>query len=355
MKDLTINDQKHTVEPYGKTAIIGAGAWGTTLAGLLAENETPAVLWAREEEVVRDINTSHENIKYLRGIRLSPRIVASGSLEEALEGAELVILASPSEHMAPMASMIAMLLKGKPVVLCVTKGLEAGTCMTMTDVIAREFDRVASLGRDYAHDSLAALSGPNLAGEIARRVPSSTVVASRNLLTAKRIQVTLMRNYFRVYTNTDIAGVQLGGALKNIISIAAGISDGLGFGANTKASLLTRGLAEMLRLAKAFGSRRETFMGLSGLGDLMATAMSELSRNRNFGFRVASGQDPAEILKESVAVVEGVKVVRQVVEFGRRRNIDLPICETVMAIVFNGLNPLVAVKALMTRKPKEED
>ncbi|PKK91636.1 MAG: glycerol-3-phosphate dehydrogenase [Candidatus Wallbacteria bacterium HGW-Wallbacteria-1] len=335
--------------------VLGAGAWGTTLADLLSRNNGSATLWAREDEVVHAINEKGENTLFLPGIALHKGLKAESDCEAALKSADFVVFAIPSEHLDNFAESIAPLISPKALLISVTKGLDTISCRTMTQLICQRVSERSGTPISEVESRVLALSGPNLALEVARGIPSSTVIAGIDPEAAQRAQSLFMNDYLRVYTNNDISGVQLGGALKNIMAIAAGISDGLGFGANTKASLLTRGLAEMLRLADLFGARRDTFMGLSGLGDLMATAMSDLSRNRQFGVRIAGGEKPSEYLASSRSVVEGAKVVRQVVAMASRNAISVPICQAVESIIYGDLDPAAAVSQLMRRKPKEED
>lgn len=335
--------------------VLGAGAWGTTLADLLSRNNGSATLWALEPEVAESVNSTGENSLFLPGIRLHSELRASNDREAVLKAAGVVVFAIPSEFLENFAAQCAPMIQPGALIVSVTKGLDKVSCQTMTQLICQAVQRSTGESMESVEKRVLALSGPNLAMEVARGIPSSTVIAGLDPDATLWGQKLFMNESLRVYTNNDIAGVQLGGALKNIMAIAAGISDGLGYGANTKASLLTRGLAEMLRLADLFGARRETFMGLSGLGDLMATAMSDLSRNRRFGFRIAMGEKPEEYLANSRSVVEGAKVVRQVVTLAKKSSISVPISEAVDRIIYQGLDPAAAVGQLMRRKPKEED
>lgn len=338
-----------------KISIIGGGAWGTTIAKLLSEASNNIKLWCYEKAVADSINSTHENVQYLNGVRLPDSLTATTDIKTAVQDAWLVVLAVPSEHYELCVKGIVPYITTNTLFLSLTKGLESGSCTTLTSILKKQLLTSKQYTETSVDSYILAMSGPNLAGEIARKVPSSTVVACLDHNSAQKVQKILMRKYFRAYTTTDINGIQIGGALKNIMAIAAGISFGLGYGSNTEAALMTRGLSEMLRLCPLLNARPETLTGLSGLGDLIATASSTLSRNRSFGYDIAHGADPIKIIKKSKKVIEGAKVVVPVVEFCRQHNIDAPISEAIYNIIYKGLDPTIAVTKLMSRKPKQED
>lgn len=325
----------------GKCAVIGAGAWGTTLSVLLAEGGHLVTLWSFEPDLVPEMKKYRENKKYLSGFPLPETIDIESSLERALNGAELVILAVPTQHLRNQIQSV----KIDPAVLIISasKGLEEKTLKRSTEVIS-----------EYFKGEIAALSGPNLAREIAEGKPAAAAVAAKNQSTAEKAQKFLMRERFRIYTNTDVIGVELGGALKNIIAIAAGCADGLGLGNNAKSALLVRGLAEITRLGVALGAQASTFFGLSGMGDLITTCESVLSRNHRVGFEIAKGKKLPEIINAMKEVAEGVPTARAALELSRKKKIKLPITEQVNRVLFEGLDPYQALTELMTRTPASE-
>jgi glycerol-3-phosphate dehydrogenase (NAD(P)+) len=341
--------------PFKKISIIGAGAWGTTLGKILSEKGAPITIWAYEKETSQAINKSHENSLYLAGFRLSESLKATNSLKSAVKDTDLIILAVPSDHYQSTIKSISPFLTKSTAFLSLTKGLCPNGCAPLTTILVSELIKLEYYDESNINSCIIALSGPNLAGEIARKIPSSSVAACPDHKIAVHIQSLLMREYFRVYTSDDITGVQIGGALKNIIAIATGICAGLGFGKNTEAALMTRGLSEMLRLCPYLNARPETLAGLSGLGDLIATAGSPLSRNREFGFNIARGADPLKLLQKSPKVIEGAKVVVPVINFSAEKSIETPISAAVYNIIYNSMDPYDAVSALMSRKPKQED
>ena len=329
---------------FDRIAILGGGAWGTTLAALLSARAARVGLWCFEAECAATIERSRENRKYLPGIVIPANVRATPDMAEALAGARLLVFATPSAAArATLAAARPHLPPGIPV-LNVTKGLtpEGGV---LTDLIAAELPGAGSL---------AALSGPNLAREVAQGLPGSSVVASADPALARALVALLMGPAFRVYLSDDLAGVELGGALKNIFALGAGICDGLGFGDNTKAAYLTRALVEMTRAGCALGARRETFQGLSGMGDLIATSASRHSRNRSLGERIGRGMTPAEAEAATVGVAEGVGATRVLYALGRARGLDLPITHELHRILFEGTPAREAVGALMGRSPKGE-
>ncbi|MFM2152127.1 MAG: hypothetical protein RL199_562 [Pseudomonadota bacterium] len=331
-----------------KAAVIGAGAWGTALAAVLAEGaRRPVSIWSFEAEVAGDIRERHENSRYLPGTTLPSCIASTTELEQAVEGAGLVVLVSPSHVTRRLLERLAPLLPSQVTLVCATKGIENETLMTMSEVC----EDVLPPER---HPYLAYLSGPSFAREVAQRMPTAVVVASRWERIARQVQTAFARPWFRVYTSTDVVGVELGGALKNVIAIAAGASDGLGFGHNARSALVTRGIAEMSRLALRKGANPLTLSGLAGVGDLILTCTGELSRNRQVGLRLGLGERPEAILASMTQVAEGVRTAKSVHDLAARLRVEMPICERVYEVLFEGLTAREAVARLMTRELKPE-
>lgn len=330
-----------------RVAVIGAGGWGTALSRLVSNQGVDVMLWSYEEDVTGEINSHHENRTYLPGVALPRGLRATPSLEEALEGADGVIMAVPSRFTRRTAEQWASLYVPNTFVLNASKGLDPSTHSTMSKAI---LEAIPSLDPE----SMAVLSGPNHAEEVGRDVPSATVVASRSLSTASVWQNLLSSDSFRVYINPDVLGVELGGALKNVVALAGGMCDGLGFGDNTKAALLTRGLAEMARLGSVLGASPLTFAGLSGLGDLMATAGSRHSRNRWAGEEIGRGRPVEEVLSGTRMVVEGVYTTGSAVVLGRKSGVHVPLAEKILEILEGRCAPGEAVSQLMGRNPAQE-
>jgi glycerol-3-phosphate dehydrogenase (NAD(P)+) len=324
-----------------KITVIGTGGWGTALAVLLNGNGHQVTLWGRLQEEVEPILVYRENKLLLPGVKISERIAVTLDAHAGLRDAEMVVLAVPSHGMRPICRQLKPFLPAHAMLVHVAKGIENETGARMSEVI------VAELGTDR----IAVLSGPSHAEEVGRGVPTAVVVAGANAAT---IQQAFMNDRFRIYTHHDLPGVELGGALKNVIAIAAGCCDGIGFGDNTKAALCTRGVAEMARLGVALGARAETFFGLSGVGDLIVTAFSRHSRNRGFGERLGRGETPAQILASTKTVAEGVKTAQSVRQLTDRLGVDLPISREVFSIIYEDKPPLQAVRDLMTRGAKAE-
>jgi len=330
---------------FKKISIIGGGSWGTALSLLLAGHDLPVTIWAHNPAVAADINSSHTNSQYLPGIDLPSNIQATPDLSEAAR-ADLIVIVVPSKVMRETARALAALnLPDGTVVVSCTKGIEAGTGLLMSQV----------LGEFLPHCRLAALSGPNLAPEIARQIPAASVIGSAHADLLAPLQHVFSSKGFRAYTTDDITGVQLGGALKNIYAIAAGVCDGFGMGDNAKAALVTRSLAEMTRLGMALGGRRETFFGLSGAGDLMLTCFSKQSRNRQFGERLGRGEKPADIIASLKTVAEGVPTALSASECAKRLGIDAPITAEVCAVIHEGKPPRESISCLLGRPPKPEN
>jgi glycerol-3-phosphate dehydrogenase (NAD(P)+) len=330
-----------------KVAVIGAGAWGTALAQLMAGKGDPTRLWAFEAEVAAEINATGENRTYLPGIKLDGRLRASASLAEVLAGAELVLLVTPSHVLRAVISQAATQLPKDVPIVCAAKGIENETLMNMCEVLED------TLPTAY-HPMLAFLSGPSFAQEVARQHPTAVSVAARFEKLAERVQLALASPFFRVYTSSDVVGVALGGALKNVIAIAAGASSGLGFGANTQAALITRGLAEITRLAVKQGANPLTLAGLSGMGDLVLTCTGPLSRNRQVGEKLGRGMRREEIIKDMRQVAEGIKTARSARDLAAREGAEMPIAEQVYRMLYENLPAREALSALLGRSLKRE-
>ena len=324
--------------------VIGAGAWGTTLADHLARLGHQVRIWAREPEVVASINGGHVNTAFLPGATLAPTLEASGDVPAVVADAALVICVTPSHAMRRLGREIGAAASGTPVIVSASKGLEPETLDTMTAVLEETLPR----------SSVVALSGPTFAQEVYARQPTAVVAASHDPAAAELAQQTFSNGHFRVYTSSDVLGVQLGGALKNVIAIAAGMLEGLGLGHNPRAALITRGLAEMIRLGEALGADPQTFAGLAGMGDLILTATGALSRNRSLGVEIGRGRTVAEVLAERRTVAEGVGTAQAAVELGRRAGVELPIAGEVARILFENKHPRQAIADLMERDLKAE-
>jgi glycerol-3-phosphate dehydrogenase (NAD(P)+) len=330
-----------------RTAVFGAGNWGTAFAKVLVDAGNEVTLWARRPDLAKRITDDHENSDYLPGIALPESLRATHDPADALDGAELVAFAIPSQSLRENLVAWASDLPPHATLVSLMKGVELGTTKRMSEVIAE----VAGA----ATDRIAVVSGPNLAREIAQEQPTATVVACVDAARAEAVQAACTAPYFRPYTNTDVVGCELGGAVKNVIALACGIAQGMGFGDNTLASLITRGLAETARLGVHLGADPMTFAGLAGLGDLVATCNSPLSRNRSFGERLGHG-DSLEDAQEAThgQVAEGVKSCRSVLELARHHDVDVPITEAVEAVCFGELTPPAMLDQLMSRSVKRE-
>ena len=322
--------------------VIGAGAWGTALANLLCQNEHPVCLWGHDPARLAQIRETGANPLFLPGIPLWPKIELRDNPEEALQDADCVVIAVPSRFFREVTSRFSAF---SGLAVSVTKGLEYQSGLTMSGVLRTTMPQAAA----------AALSGPTLALEVARGIPAAIVAAHPRPETARRVQALFGRPAFRVYTSQDLAGVELGGAIKNVVAVAAGVGDGLGYGDNAKAALITRGLAEMRRLGVACGARPGTFSGLSGLGDLAVTCYSRLSRNRAFGERVGRGEKVEAVLAGAHAVAEGYPTARAAHQLARKLGIETPIIDEVHAMLYEGKEVRRAVQDLMTRGLKPED
>ncbi len=336
-----------TAAALDRVAVIGAGAWGTALADLLARSGCEVRLWAREPEVVESFGERGENAVYLEGVPLNRGLAVTNSLGSALEGAEVVLWVCPVQYSAALLAEAAHVIPRGAMVVSASKGIEVTTLRRMDEIFA------GALAAEQAR-SLCVLSGPSFAREVAAGMPTAVVVASRDRSARRRVQALFQTDRFRVYTNPDVVGVELGGALKNVIAVAAGVAAGLGLGHNAVAALMTRGLAEMSRLGVALGARHETFAGLAGMGDLVLTCTGGLSRNRTVGVRLGRGETMKEITGKARTVAEGVATVRAVHDLAGRLGVEMPVSAEVYRIVAEGLDPMEALHRLMTREPTSE-
>jgi glycerol-3-phosphate dehydrogenase (NAD(P)+) len=328
-----------------RVAVIGNGGFGTAMALLLVENGHRVTIWGHDEDLIDQVREERENSRYLPGVALPNELEFTHSEEEAVEQAELLVVAVPTLHLRTTLGLFKDLLPVRTPVVSLTKGIESATLARPSQVI-REC---------WPQRQVAVISGPSHAEEVARRVPSSVVAAASSRTFTRRLQKAFGTSSFRIYTNTDPIGVELGGALKNVIAIAAGLVDGLGYGDNTKAALVTRGIVEMRRLAMRMGARGSTFFGLAGIGDLITTSFSPHGRNRAVGLGLAAGRSLEDVLAGMAGVSEGVNTARSVVTLARRHRVEMPICTEVHAILFERKAPADALRLLMTRTAKSED
>ncbi|MDR9387652.1 MAG: NAD(P)H-dependent glycerol-3-phosphate dehydrogenase [Balneolaceae bacterium] len=337
-----------TKKYYKKGAVLGAGSFGTALSAILANNGVEVSLWAREPEIIEGIQSNRRNPVYIPTLELPSSVMAQPDLSKALDGAEFVLIAVPSHAMREISKSIAPMLRGDEVVTHVAKGLEEGTLLRMTQVLEETLKGVIS------NDQLVVLSGPSHAEDVAEGLPTTVVVSCRSHDIATCIQHTFTNDRFRLYVNADVIGVEIAGAVKNIMAIAGGVSSGLGLGDNAMAALMTRGLHEISRMGMAMGAQHDTFAGLAGMGDLIVTCSSEHSRNRRVGWRIAHGESLDEITKSMNMVAEGVKTTRAVHQWAQEHGLEMPITAVVYGMLFDGLDPREAMDTLMTRAPKNE-
>ncbi len=330
-----------------RVAVFGTTSWGTTLGILLARRGHDVTLWARSEEEAGHLNQDRENKRLLPGVPFPSSLTATADGASAFGNVDLVVLCTPSQRLRENLPVLQHHLQGSTVLLSAIKGLEKGSGKRMTQIVHEELPNVAD-------SQLCVLSGPNLSQEVVEAKPSSTVVAAHDLRVAEWVQEIYNSNTFRVYTNDDVVGVELGGALKNAIAIGAGISDGLGHGANGKAAFVTRGLAEITRLSVACGAKPLTMSGLSGLGDVVATCFSNLSRNRYVGEQIGQGQPLSEVLGGMVHVAEGVSTTEAALHLAKKHGVEMPITELTARILFEGLDPKEATASLLNRAPGQE-
>lgn len=328
--------------------MVGAGSWGTALAALATRAGHDVCLWARERDVVRGIREHAENHLFLPGIELPRALEATGNLEHAVAGAEIVMSVSPAQYAGAVMARAAPFLKPDAIVVTASKGIEISTLRRMDEVLGE------LLTADQ-HERLTVLSGPSFAAEVVRGQPTAVVAASGSEEARLMVQAALQGPSFRVYTTEDVIGVELGGALKNVIALAAGVVAGVGFGHNTLCALITRGLVEITRLGVAMGASRPTFFGLAGMGDLVLTCTGAVSRNRTVGVELGRGRSLGDILGDMTAVAEGVKTAEAVHALATRYQVELPVCQQVYDILMGRTDPREAAHNLMTRDPKPED
>lgn len=330
-----------------KISVLGAGSWGTALAKLLADKEHDVTLWGRREDQANAIESSRENALFLPGIRLPPRLHATSDLDQALQGAEMVLVAVPTHGLRDVLRNASRSLPSPVPLVSATKGVENDSLMMVSEVFEAEIP--------WSRKYFAALSGPSFAKEVATGQPTVVVAAAQDIALAEHVQRAFFSDgVFRVYVSTDVVGVELGGALKNVIAIAAGASDGMGFGHNARAALITRGVAEMATLVVKLGGEPLTVAGLAGMGDLVLTCTGELSRNRHVGIELGRGRKLAEILSGMRQVAEGVRTARSAYELGVREGVGMPIVNEVYSVLYNEKDPRVAVYDLMVREAHRE-
>lgn len=326
-------------------AIIGAGGWGVALSVLLHDNGHKITLWSALTDEVKLIRETRENVSKLPGIIIPNDVIITSNIEEAVNGKEILVFAVPSSFIRKTSELVKPFIKNNQIIVSVAKGLEDDTLFTLKQVI-----------NDVMPDiKVAVLSGPSHAEEVSRHIPTSVIAASTDRKTVKLLQEVFMNNTFRVYGCSDVLGVEIGAATKNVIALAAGIGDGLGFGDNSKAALMTRGMAEIIRLGKAMGAKKETFNGLSGMGDLIVTCTSMHSRNRRAGILIGKGMRMQDALDEIKMVVEGVYSAQAVLHLAKKFNVEMPITESINNILFLGMDPREEVIKLMNRDKKFED
>ncbi|HKK25163.1 MAG TPA: NAD(P)H-dependent glycerol-3-phosphate dehydrogenase [Gracilimonas sp.] len=328
--------------------VIGAGSFGTALAMVLEQAGNKVQIWAREEEIANRINEDHINPSYLNDIQLSEDIVAYNNIEQCLQSQDMVVFATPSHALREVAKKIKPCLDGHEILVTVAKGIENDTFMTMSQVLIEVMD-----GTTY-EDNIGVLYGPSHAEEVGKLRPTTVVAAAYSTRTAKIIQETFLTPMFRVYVNNDVIGVEIGGSVKNIMAIAAGIVDGAELGDNAKAALITRGLHEMKRMGQMLGAHSDTFSGLTGMGDLIVTCTSSHSRNRSVGFRIGQGEKLDDIINSMNMVAEGVKTTKSVKDWAEKNNVEMPITQAVYSVLFENMDPRDALYKLMTRDPKDE-
>jgi glycerol-3-phosphate dehydrogenase (NAD(P)+) len=326
--------------------VIGAGSWGTTLADLLASKGYPVTLWAYEADLVERMKVSHENDLYLAGAKLSENLGFTNDLKEVVRDKELVLFVPPSQVLRPLLAEVADLIQPDTLLVSASKGIENNTLKTMSEVFAELLPAETS-------SRVAYLSGPSFAREVVERLPTAVAVASTDSAVLNQVQKIFSTDKFRVYTNSDVVGVEIGGALKNVIALAAGVSDGLGFGHNTRAALITRGLAEMARIGITKGADALTFSGLAGMGDLVLTCTGDLSRNRTVGVALGQGQKLDDILADMSMVAEGVKTTLSAYQLARKLGVETPIIDQMYGLLYNGKDARQAVAELMLRDLKQ--
>lgn len=330
-----------------KIAVLGAGSWGTALAISLGTKGYPVSLWARDEGMTQHINEHHENVRYLKGSSIPGSVVALSDLQEAVEKARMVVLAVPSHAIREVARKCSPYVERETYIVNTAKGFELETLKYLSTAIEEEMP-------SHMVNNVAVLSGPSHAEEVGKGMPTTIVVAAKKRSTAEYVQDVFMSDTIRAYTNPDVIGVQLAGALKNVIALATGISDGLGFGDNTKAALMTRGIAEITRMGVKMGANAMTFAGLAGIGDLIVTCTSMHSRNRRAGIQLGQGKSLEEVLEGMGMVVEGVRTTKAAHRLSEKYGVEMPIAENVYKVLFEGQDAAGSVRGLMTRGKKHE-
>ncbi len=330
-----------------EVAVLGAGSWGIAVSTLLSYNKHKVILWEFDHQEMEKLSTQKEHKQKLPGIIIPDEVKITNQLELAILSADMLILALPSHTVREVAERIRAIGLKDPILVNLAKGIENDTLLRMSEVLKQVLP--SSL-----HQKITTLSGPSHAEEVARKIPTTVVVAGFKEKAARDVQQAFMNPYFRVYTNSDIIGVELGGSLKNIIAIAAGICDGMGLGDNSKGALLSRGLAEIIRLGEKLGAKRDTFAGLSGLGDLVTTCISKFSRNRYVGEQVGRGRSLKEIERQMAMVAEGIKTARSAYQLSLVHQVEMPITQQVYQVLFENKKPKEAITELMTRDPKSE-
>lgn len=328
-----------------RVAFLGAGSFGTSLGILLGNKGVTVSLWDRDENVVKDINVNRKNDKYIKNLNIPINVTAYKDLDKALDGAKYVVLAVPSHVIRVACKNLKNKIDKDVIIINIAKGIEEGTNFRLSQVINQELP----------NNKVVVLSGPSHAEEVAKGIPTTLVASSENMEYAKKVQDLFMDKNFRIYTNDDIIGVEIGGAVKNIIALAAGVCDGIGFGDNSKAALMTRGMAEIARIGIKMGGKAETFFGLTGMGDLIVTCTSMNSRNRRAGILIGKGKTTKEAIDEVGMVVEGIKACKAFYDLKEKEGVTMPITDIVYKVLFDGVKAESAVKLLMERDKKKEE
>ncbi|MGM0507710.1 MAG: NAD(P)H-dependent glycerol-3-phosphate dehydrogenase [Fusobacteriota bacterium] len=335
------------MSPKNKIVVMGAGSWGTTLAILLAKKGNDVTLWEYMPEVAEKLKKDRENKTYLKGVKFPDNLKVTNNTENLLSDVNYLVFSVPSQYLRNIVKLVASQMREELTIVDTGKGIEIDTQKRLSQVIEDEIE-------EKYHNNIVVLSGPTHAEEVAKKKPSAIVAAAKERYIAKKVQGLFSTSYFRVYSNTDIVGVELAGALKNCIAIASGVSDGMNYGDNTKAALITRGLQEMVRFGREFGANEKTFSGLSGIGDLITTCTSKHSRNRYFGEELGKGKKKDQILENMVMVAEGVPTVKAVYEIAKSRSISMPVVEGLYDIIYNEKAPEKILSKLMNRELKDE-
>jgi len=328
-------------------AVLGSGSWGTALADLLARNGNDVRLWAWSSDMVDELRATGCNERFLPGVSLSSNLVVTDHMQSALDGADFVLSVSPSHRVRSVMEEAAPFVPFDTIMISASKGFELDSGLRMTQVLGEV------LGPDISQNSVV-LSGPSFAAELARHLPTAVTLASTNSANAESVQQLCQNPHFRLYTQSDVIGTEVGGSLKNVMAIAAGISDGLGLGANARAALLTRGLAEMSRLAEQMGGQAVTLAGLAGMGDLVLTCTGDLSRNRRVGLALGAGGQLESVLAEMTAVAEGVRTTKAAHDLAAAHGVEMPIVDAVYSVLYEGVEPVEGLTRLMSRDPKPE-